>query len=81
MYLRDPLSLRIRAQLVLRAILPRGDGEPGASGRAAPALPSPEPEGVLPLPFLLIPIMLPLVLLPISETCFSTTYVVCCSFL
>lgn len=44
MYLHDPLSLRIRAQLVLRAILPRGDGERRASGPAAPALPSPELE-------------------------------------
>lgn len=71
MYLHDPLSLRIRAQLVLRAILPRRDGERGASGPAAPAFPSPELEvsPVSPLPSL-IPVVLPLVLLPISETAF-----------
>lgn len=72
MYLHDPLSLRVRVQLVLRVILPRRDGERGASGPAAPALPSPELEvsPASPLPSLLIPAVLPLVLLPISETAF-----------
>ena len=66
MRLHDALPLRIRA------VLPRGDGERAASGPAAPALPSPglEVSPASPLPPLLIPIMLPLVLLPISETAF-----------